>query len=134
MKQSGAPLQGKRILIIEDMPENLRLLRAILRLEDVVVLEAERAATGIELARRELPDLILMDMQMPEMDGLTATKLLRADPQTQHIPIVIVTASAMPDDRRRAFAAGCSGYITKPIDPVSMIEQLAAFFPEAPTP
>ena len=134
MKQSGAPLQGKRILIIEDMPENLRLLRAILRLEDVVVLEAERAATGIELARHELPDLILMDMQMPEMDGLTATKILRADPQTQHIPIVIVTASAMPDDRRRAFAAGCSGYITKPIDPVSMIEQLNAFFPDTPTP
>jgi len=134
MKQSGAPLQGKRILIIEDMPENLRLLRAILRLEDVVVLEAERAATGIELARREQPDLILMDMQMPEMDGLSATKILRADPQTQNIPIIIVTASAMPDDRRRAFAAGCSGYITKPIDPVLMIQQLAAFFPNTLTP
>jgi len=134
MKQSGALLGGKRILIIEDTPENMRLFRAVLQLEDAVVLEAERAAIGIELARRESPDLILMDMQMPEMDGLTATKILRADPQTQGIPIVIVTASAMPDDRKRAFAAGCSGYITKPIDPVSMIEQLAAFFPNTPTP
>jgi len=134
MKQSGAPLQGKRILIIEDTPENMRLFRAILKMEDATVLEAERAAIGIELARREQPDLILMDMQMPEMDGLSATKILRADPQTQDIPIIIVTASAMSDDKKRAFAAGCNGYITKPVDPMSMIEQLGAFFPNTATP
>jgi len=134
MKTSDAPLKGKRILIVEDMPENLRLLRAILRLEDAIVLEAERASIGIEMARREQPDLILMDMQMPEMDGLTATKILRADPQTQNIPIVIVTASAMREDQKRAFDAGCSGYITKPIDPLTVAGQLAVFFPDTPTP
>ncbi len=126
---SSPSLANKRILIIEDTPENLRLFRAILQLEDAVVLEAERAQTGIELARNELPDLILMDMQMPEMDGLSATKILRADPQTQHIPVVIITASAMREDRKRAFDAGCSGYITKPVDPMSLVTQIAAFLP-----
>lgn len=130
MKQHPAALKDKVILIIEDMPENLRLFRAILQLEDAVVLEAERAALGIELARRERPDLILMDMQMPEMDGLSATKILRDDLQTRDIPIIIITASAMSADRKRAFEAGCNGYITKPIDPVSMVAQLAAFFPD----
>lgn len=123
-------MKDKRILIIEDTPENLRLFRAILQLEDAIVLEADRAQTGIELARRELPDLILMDMQMPEMDGLTATQILRADPQTQNIPVVIITASAMREDRKRAFDAGCSGYITKPVDPVSLVQQIASFLPD----
>jgi CheY-like chemotaxis protein len=127
-----ALLRDKRILIIEDVPENLRLFRAILQLEDAVVLEAERAVLGIELARGEQPDLILMDMQMPEMDGLTATKILRADPQTRDIPIVIITASAMRDDRQRAFDAGCNGYITKPVDPMSLVRQLVAFLPDTP--
>lgn len=131
MKQHPAALKDKRILIIEDMPENLRLFRAILQLEDAVVLEAQRAQLGIELARTERPDLILMDMQMPEMDGLSATQILRDDPQTRDIPIVIITASAMSADRKRAFEAGCNGYITKPIDPMSMVAQLAAFFPDA---
>jgi two-component system cell cycle response regulator DivK len=127
MANREALLEGKRVLIVEDTPENLRLFRAILGLEKAVVIEAERAEIGIELAHSESPDLILMDMQMPEMDGLTATKLLRADPQTSEIPILVITASAMREDRQRAFDAGCSGYITKPVDPATLVSQIVSF-------
>lgn len=134
MSLSGQPsgLADKRILIVEDTIENLRLFRAILQLEDAIVLQAERALKGIEIARSELPDVILMDMQMPEMDGLTAIRLLRADPLTQHIPIIVITASAMNEDRQRAQEAGCNGYITKPVDPISFGSQIVAFMQAAP--
>jgi CheY-like chemotaxis protein len=120
-------LSGKRVLIIEDTEENMRLFNAILRLEEAQVLEAQLARIGIEIASREQPDLILMDLQMPGMDGLTATRHLRSDPRTKHIPIVVITASAMEDDRRRAFEAGCDGYITKPNDPLEFGRKLATF-------
>jgi CheY-like chemotaxis protein len=120
-------LTGKRVLIIEDMVENLRLFRAILSLEEAQVFEAEAAREGIAIAQREHPDIILMDMQMPGMDGLTATRLLREDPETCSIPIVVITASAMDEDRRRAHEAGCDGYITKPIDPPTFGIQVASF-------
>ncbi len=122
-------LRGVRVLVIEDAVENMRLFRAILRLEDATMLEAYRGAEGIEIAKSEVPDVILVDMQMPEMDGLTATRLLRADPKTTAIPVIVVTASAMAEDRARAFDAGCSGYITKPVDPVTLGKQIAAFLP-----
>ncbi|MBW3637826.1 MAG: response regulator [Armatimonadetes bacterium] len=125
-------MADKRILIVEDTIENLRLFRAILQLEDAIVLQAERALKGIEIARSELPDVILMDMQMPEMDGLTAIRILRADPLTQHIPIIVITASAMNEDRQRAQQAGCNGYITKPVDPASFGSQIVAFMQVAP--
>ena len=120
-------LSGKRVLIVEDTEENMRLFNAILRLENAQVLEAELARVGIEIATREQPDLILMDLQMPGMDGFTATQLLRSDPRTKNIPIVVITASAMEEDRKRAFEAGCDGYITKPIDPMDFGRRLAAF-------
>ncbi|MDF2440871.1 MAG: hypothetical protein JWN98_1855 [Abditibacteriota bacterium] len=126
-------LAGRRVLIIEDTEENMRLFNAILRLEDAQVLEADLARVGIEIATREQPDLIVMDLQMPGVDGLTATRLLRADPRTQKIPIVVITASAMSEDKKRAFEAGCDGYITKPIDPISFGPQLAAFLRTEPT-
>jgi len=125
-------LPGKRVLIIEDMVENLRLFRAILNLEEAHVLEAVSGPQGIALAQSEQPDIILMDMQMPGMDGLTATRLLRADPNTSSIPIVVITASAMEEDRRRAEEAGCDGYITKPIDPPTFGSQVAAFIRPRP--
>lgn len=122
----GPSLDGVRVLVIEDTCENLRLFRAILQLENAEVLEAERAQKGIDLARSEQPDVILMDMQMPEIDGLTATRLLREDAATCHIPVIVVTASAMREDRDRAVEAGCSGYITKPVDPMTFGQQIAA--------
>lgn len=125
-------LAGKRVLVIEDNMENLRLFRAILQLECAIVSDANRAERGIEIARREQPHVILMDMQMPGMDGLEATRVLRADPLTRHIPIIIVTASAMIEDRARAQEAGCSGYISKPVDPMSLATQIASFIGAAP--
>ncbi len=123
-------LEGKRVLVIEDTAENMRLFRAVLKLEGVEVLEAENAPAGIEMAARESPDLILMDIQMPEMDGLTATRLLRAEPTTAHSPIVAVTASVTEKDRSKTLEAGCDGHIPKPIDPSIFGQQLAGFLKE----
>jgi two-component system cell cycle response regulator DivK len=128
-KEAGAPLAGTRVLIIEDTPQNLRLFRAVLRLEGAEVLEADRAAAGIEIAGRERPDIILMDIQMPEMDGLEATRRLRRDEATRAIPIIAVTASVLDADRHHIIAAGCDGYIPKPIDPARFGGQIAAFLP-----
>jgi two-component system cell cycle response regulator DivK len=120
-------LVGKRVLVIEDTVENMRLFRAVLKLEGVEVLEADGAVKGIEIAEREQPDLILMDIQMPEMDGLEATRLLRANEATSMIPIVAVTASVMDRDRNKTLAAGCDGHIPKPIDPSVFGQQIAAY-------
>lgn len=124
---SLSPLKGKRVLVIEDTAENMRLFRAVLKLEGVIMLEAEGAVKGIEIAQNELPDMILMDIQMPDMDGITATKILRADPKTRDIPIVAVTASVMDRDRSKTLEAGCDGHIPKPIDPFTFGEQIAAY-------
>ena len=121
------PLQGKRVLIIEDNAENRRLFQAILKLEGALVLEADGAQLGVELAGREQPDLILMDIHMPEMDGLTATRLLRANPATAEIPIIAVTASVMSRDKGKITEAGCDGHIAKPIDPFLFPQQIAAY-------
>ncbi len=120
-------LEGKRVLVIEDTRENMRLFRAVLKLEGAQILEAENAQRGITMAHEEQPDIILMDIQMPDMDGLEATRLLRADPQTCDIPIVAVTASVMDSDRHKTIEAGCDGHIPKPIDPSSFGQQIAAF-------
>lgn len=127
---SDSVLEGKRVLVIEDTAENMRLFRAVLKLEGVELLEAEGAALGIELARAHQPDLILMDIQMPDMDGLTATRILREDETTRDIPIVAVTASVMDRDRSKTFAAGCDGHIPKPINPTTFGQQIAAFLRE----
>jgi two-component system cell cycle response regulator DivK len=123
-------LNGKRVLVIEDTAENMRLFRAVLKLEGVEILEADSAQKGIELARTHHPDLILMDIQMPGMDGLAATRILREDPTTRDIPIVAVTASVMDRDRSKTFEAGCDGHIPKPINPTTFGQQIAAFLRE----
>jgi two-component system, cell cycle response regulator DivK len=123
-----ASVAGKRFLIVEDNPENMRLFRAVLKLEGAAeVFEAECAEDGISIARREQPDLILMDIQMPEMDGITATRLLKSDPQTAALKIVAVTASVLERDREDMREAGCTGYISKPIDPFEFCRQLAHY-------
>jgi|SRR5664279_484036 two-component system cell cycle response regulator DivK len=107
-----------RVLYIEDNSDNRMLVRRILMASDYdfVVQEAESAHKGIELALAQPPDLILMDLSMPEMDGLTATKFIRNMPELSMIPIVALTANAMETDRDRSLEAGCDGYIKKPID------------------
>jgi CheY-like chemotaxis protein len=110
-------LEGKRVLVIEDTAENMRLFRAVLKLEGVEVKKPRTRRDASRWPQRESPDLILMDIQMPEMDGLTATRLLRAEPKTAHIPIVAVTASLQRKTAAKRLKPGCDGHIPKPIDP-----------------
>ena len=103
-----------KILIIEDNPANMKLAEFLLRKAGHEVLQAEDAPAGIALAREHLPDLVLMDVQLPGMDGLTATKALKADPATRAIKVIVLTAFAMKGDEEKMLAAGCDGYIAKP--------------------
>jgi len=118
---------GAKILYVEDNPDNRLLVRRILMVEGYTVVEAFDAAQGIAAAQRELPDLILMDMNLPEMDGYTLTRHLRAIPELRHVPIVAMTANVMHGDREKSIEAGCNGYIPKPIDVDLLPEQVARF-------
>ena len=105
----------KRILVIEDNAANLKLVTVLLHNAHHVVLSAEDAESGIALARATHPDLILMDVQLPGMDGLAATAILKRDPVTAAIPVIALTAMAMKDDEQKSQEAGCDGYIAKPL-------------------
>jgi CheY-like chemotaxis protein len=109
-------MPGECILIIEDNQKNLKLIRDILQFHGYTILEAETAEIGIELARKLQPALILMDEQLPGMDGREALKFLKSGAGTQHIPIIALTAFAMKGDRERLLAEGFDGYVSKPID------------------
>jgi two-component system cell cycle response regulator DivK len=108
-----------KVLHVEDVEENRRVVRQILARLGVTLIEAVDGEQGVQAAKRELPDLILMDLSLPVLDGWQATARLKADPATRHIPIVAVTAHAMAGDEQRARAAGCDGYVAKPLDVVA---------------
>lgn len=114
-----------RILVIEDNPANMALASTVLSTQGHAVLQAINAHEGIALARRELPDLVLLDVELPGMDGLEATAVLKSAEATSHIPIVALTASAMKGDRARCQAAGCDGYMTKPFEYRELLELVA---------
>ena len=118
------------ILIIEDNPSNLTLTVDILERDNYDILTATNAEDGIELAKEALPDLILMDIQLPGTDGLTATRILKADASTQHIIIIALTAHAMKGDEEKILEAGCDGYIAKPIRYKEFLETIRDFFAE----
>lgn len=107
----------KTILIVEDNEDNRLIYSQYLTHGGFRVVEATNGAEGIEAARRERPDIILMDISMPVMDGLTATRILKADPDLLRIPVVALTAHAMASDEDMAREAGCDGYISKPVMP-----------------
>jgi CheY-like chemotaxis protein len=107
---------GRIILVVEDNEINLKLVRTLLQMNRFDVIEAGNAEEGIELAKKHRPSLILMDVQLPGMDGYAATRILKQDESLKEIPVVALTAHAMVGHERKAFEAGCSGYITKPID------------------
>ena len=109
-------MTSKSILIVEDNPMNLKLIRDILQIQGYEILEAETGEAGIELARERHPALILMDVNLPQMDGREAMEILKADTDTHQIPIIAVTSFAMKGDRETLLAAGFDGYISKPID------------------
>jgi two-component system, cell cycle response regulator DivK len=104
-----------QVLVVEDTPANMKLVSMLLGKQGYRVLQAENANDAILLTQQHLPDLILMDIQLPGIDGLTATRLLKQAESTRHIPIIALTAFAMKGDEEKMIAAGCDGYIAKPI-------------------
>jgi CheY-like chemotaxis protein len=119
-------MAGELILIVEDNEKNRKLLRDILRFKGYHTIEATTGETGVDLARAHHPALVLMDIQLPGIDGITALRQLRADPVTQRIQVVAVTASAMPHHRAEILAAGFDGYLTKPISVSQLLEEVRA--------
>ena len=109
-------MAGELILIVEDNEKNLKLVRDLLQLNGYRTLEAETARDAIAIATEHMPDLVLMDIQLPDMDGVTALGRLRGEPSTAALRVVALTAFAMRDDRERFLASGFDGYLTKPID------------------
>ncbi|OHB35817.1 MAG: two-component system response regulator [Planctomycetes bacterium GWA2_40_7] len=109
-------MSEEKILIIDDNPMNLELVSDLLELHGFLVIKAKDSKTGMELAQTEKPDLILMDIQLPGIDGIDATRILKEDIITADIPIVALTAHAMKGDEEKILKAGCTGYISKPIN------------------
>lgn len=107
---------AKKILVVDDLEQNRRLLKDVLEHFGYQVVAAGNGEEGVKVAREELPELILMDMNMPVMDGYTALQVLRSDPRTRGLKVAALTAFAPGEDNRNVFAAGADGYIQKPID------------------
>jgi two-component system cell cycle response regulator DivK len=116
-----------RILVVEDNVKNLKLVRDVLRYSGYDVFEATSGEEGVRMAREVTPHLILMDLQLPGIDGVEALRRIRAETGSRAVPVVAVTAFAMPEDRRRAFACGFDGYVTKPISVRSLPQQVHDF-------
>ncbi len=118
-------MAGEKILLIEDNPVNRDLTQFLLESQGYQVREAATAEEAFEILKTERPALVVMDIQLPGMDGLEATKKLKENPATRDIPVVAVTSFAMKGDRENAAAAGCAGYVTKPIDKTTFLQQIA---------
>jgi len=120
-------MEPKTILVIEDNPINMKLIRVLLHSDTYRVFEAGDAETGIQLAQVHQPRLILMDVQLPAMDGLKAIRLIRKDPVLKMIPIVVLTSHAMAGDEQKALEAGADDYISKPIDTRGLLKKIEWF-------
>ena len=120
-------MRGPRILYIEDDYQNRVLVRRVLEASGFAVIEAENGKIGVQLAQKEGPDLILMDINLPEMDGFEVTARLKQLETLAHVPIVAMTANVMKGDREKTLAAGCDGYIQKPIDVDLLPDQISRF-------
>ena len=117
---------AKVILIVEDEPNNLKLVRDLLQKFGYTTIEATNGKQGVESAKSNKPDLILMDVMMPVMDGLEATRILKADAITKNIPVLALTAHAMKGDKERILEAGCDGYLAKPFDIQELLKEVAS--------
>ena len=120
-------MKTKTILVIEDNKLNMKLVKELINIGKYSMLEANDAESGIEQIREKQPDLVLMDIQLPGMDGLSATKVIKEDPDLKDIPIVALTSYAMQGDKEKALAAGCTGYIAKPIDTRKFLETVSQY-------
>jgi len=119
-----------RVLYIEDNEQNLYLVTFLLKTRGYEVLQAQEGQEGIDLAIREKPDLILLDIQLPSMDGYAVAQLIRSNPDLMQTPIVALTSYAMAGDREKALASGCTGYIEKPINPDTFLNQIGGYLPD----
>ncbi|HEY3634448.1 MAG TPA: response regulator [Caldimonas sp.] len=124
---------GKRtILYVEDNEYNRKIVRQLLRDSPYELVFAEDGETGVALAIERQPDLILMDVQLPKLSGLDATRMLRADERTRRIPVLVITSFAMSGDCERATEAGADGYLAKPYSPKELLALVHRFLPEEP--
>jgi two-component system, cell cycle response regulator DivK len=124
-------MSKRTILYIEDNEYNRKIVRKLLVRTSYRLVEAVDGESGVALAQKELPQLILMDVQLPRMTGLDATRILKTDPRTSQIPIVVITSFALSGDRERAAAAGADGYLAKPYSPRELLALVHQYLPEA---
>ena len=120
--------KAKQILVVEDNPTNMYLITFILKSKGYEILEAKCGEEGVEMAIKELPDVVIMDIQLPGIDGMEATKRIRNSKADGKMPIIALTSYAMIGDREKALEAGCTGYIEKPINPDTFISEIEKFF------
>lgn len=130
---SDPPAERKRVLIVEDNLLNMKLFSAMIAAQGHEVLQAPDGFNGLDLARQQHPDLIIMDIQLPGMSGMEVTQSLKMDQATRDIPIIATTAFALPDDEERIRASGCDGYMAKPIAISQFLELVELFMTRAPS-
>ena len=124
-------MSKQTILYIEDNEYNRKIVRQLVSRTSYRLIEAVDGESGVALAQQEVPDLILMDVQLPKMSGLDATRVLKADPRTSHIPIIVITSFALSGDREKASAAGADSYLAKPYSPRELLALVRKFLPES---
>jgi two-component system cell cycle response regulator DivK len=121
---------GKRILVIEDTDDNRRILRDLLSNAGFELIEATDGEQGVAAAAAQRPDLILMDIQLPVIDGYEASRRIKANPELRHIPIIAITSYALAGDEQKTAAAGCEGYVAKPFSPRQVLALVRQFLAE----
>jgi two-component system, cell cycle response regulator DivK len=120
---------SKRILVVEDQEDNRQILRDLLGSVGYEMIEANDGEAGVAAAKKERPDLILMDIQLPILDGYEATRRIKADAELKNIPVIVVTSYALSGDEVKARAAGCDAYVTKPYSPRLLLAKIREFLP-----
>jgi two-component system, cell cycle response regulator DivK len=120
-------MTGKRILLVEDQEDGRRIVRDLLAASDYTLIEAKTGEEGLALAEQERPDLILMDIQLPGLDGYEVTRRIKANPALSHIPIIAVTSYALSGDEQKAYAAGCDDYVAKPFSPRALMAKIREY-------
>jgi two-component system, cell cycle response regulator DivK len=120
---------SKRILVVEDQPDSRQIIRDMLAGTDYEITQAENGEEALAAIAKQRPDLVLMDIQLPIMDGYTATKQIKADPALRSIPIIAVTCYALPGEEKKARAAGCDDYVTKPFSPRQLLAKIRQYMP-----
>jgi two-component system cell cycle response regulator DivK len=120
---------NRRILIVEDQEDNRRIMRDLLANAGYEVIEAVNGVEGVAFAEKHLPDLILMDIQLPGLDGYEATRRIKAKPMLRHIPIIAVTSYALSGDDVKALEVGCDAYFSKPVSPRKLLAKIREYVP-----